>query len=150
MMVPENADRDFTASAFIVENNRILLLKHSKTGFWLQPGGHIEDRETPGEAARREAREETGFEVELVESNEKIGETFDLPQPFNVNLHPIEDNHHHLDFAYLAKIGSRFEATHSHEHDGLEWFSAEEVADLADIPENVRQTALKAIEQLEH
>ena len=45
--------RHFCASAYIVnpENKKVLLVKHKKYNKWLQPGGHIEDNETPEEAA---------------------------------------------------------------------------------------------------
>lgn len=34
-----------------------------RDGYWCFPGGHIEDGETPGQAARREVKEETGLNV---------------------------------------------------------------------------------------
>jgi 8-oxo-dGTP pyrophosphatase MutT (NUDIX family) len=52
--VPESADRDFVAGAFIVNEGEILFLRHKKYNLWLQPGGHIEERESPDEAAIRE------------------------------------------------------------------------------------------------
>src|SRR6185437_245535 len=59
-------ERHFTATAYILENGRALLLKHPKLGKWLPPGGHVEPNETPPECAKREAREETGLRVELI------------------------------------------------------------------------------------
>lgn len=40
--IPEDADRDFVAGAFIVDDSKVLLLRHKKYGVWLQPGGHVE------------------------------------------------------------------------------------------------------------
>ena len=132
MKVPGGADRDFTASAFIVnENSEVLLIKHSKLGEWIQPGGHIEDGETPDEAARREAREEVGVKIEFLNKSEIESEESDnLPSPFNVNLHSISEDHMHCDFNYLANPVGEVEATHSHEHDSQKWFSRENLEEV--------------------
>ena len=146
--LPVDADRDFTASAFIVRNNRLLLLKHDKLEKWLPPGGHIEEGETPDEAAIRETKEEVGFEVEIMNNNfEEHDTSFDLPEPFNVNLHRIEDGHWHCDFCFLTEIVDKNAATHSHEHSGTKWFSKEELKNEENMPENVRNTGLKALDQ---
>lgn len=149
MRVPENADRDFTASVFIVRDGEILLMKHSKLGMWLQPGGHVEEGETPDEAARRETREETGVEIEFVEDfvpEDSLDETDNLPRPFNINLHPIREDHYHCDFQFLARVREENEASHSHEHDGLKWFSKEELGSgNYEMPENLVEAGKRAM-----
>jgi 8-oxo-dGTP pyrophosphatase MutT (NUDIX family) len=142
--VPEDADRDFTSGVFIVEDGEILLLKHRKLGVWLQPGGHVEEGETPDEAAIREAREETGFKVELLRSAKEISESsIDLPRPFNVNLHRIKEGHWHCDFQYLARVKGEVEEYEYSDQD-IKWFSKKELEDL-EMPENARKTATEAI-----
>jgi 8-oxo-dGTP pyrophosphatase MutT (NUDIX family) len=44
---------------------RIVLVRNRDTGVWQTVGGAIDPGESPEEAARREAREETGLDVEL-------------------------------------------------------------------------------------
>lgn len=44
----------------------LLLVKRRDVPMWVLPGGHIEEEETPEAAAIREAKEESGFEVEIV------------------------------------------------------------------------------------
>ena len=44
---------------------RILMVRHADTGLWGTVGGGVDPDEDPGEAAVREAREETGLEVAL-------------------------------------------------------------------------------------
>ena len=152
MRVPENADRDFVAGAFIIKNNRILFLRHKKYDMWLQPGGHVEERETPDEAAIRETMEEVGLEIEILDgfmpdtSFENKSE--DLPQPFNINLHRIEEGHWHLDFQYLARpVDGISEKEYSDED--MKWFSEDELEDEhLNMPENARVTGLRALENL--
>ena len=152
MRVPEDADRDFVAGAFILKDDRILFLRHKKYGVWLQPGGHVEERETPDEAAIRETKEETGLEVEIIEdfrpetSFENKSE--DLPQPFNINLHQIEKGHWHLDFQYLTRPVDAIDEKEYSDED-MKWFTKEELEGNAlNMPENARKTALRALEEL--
>ncbi|MFB6209274.1 MAG: NUDIX hydrolase [Candidatus Nanohaloarchaea archaeon] len=53
------------AGNLIVEDGKILLLYSKDEGHWEVPGGKVEEDESPTEAARREAKEEIGVEVEL-------------------------------------------------------------------------------------
>lgn len=153
MRVPEDADRDFTASAFVIRDSKILLMKHSKLGMWLQPGGHIEERETPDEAAKRETLEETGFEIEFVKEfvpDETLDETDNCPRPFNINLHPIRDDHYHCDFQFLARVKNQRKASHADEHDGMKWFTKQELeSGEYEMPENMVSSGVRAISILE-
>jgi len=56
----------YTVTVLIIKKDKILFLKQDKSPFWLLPGGHIEDNELPHETAIREAKEETGYDVELI------------------------------------------------------------------------------------
>lgn len=152
--VPEDADRDFTGGCLVVDSGRLLLLKHRKLGMWLQPGGHVEEGETPDETARRETLEETGIEVSFhpsTRSEDSPDGSYNLPEPFRVNLHQIRDGHWHCSLLYLATVADENEATHADEHDGLRWFSPEELrSDIYDVPGNIRKAGRKAIETVEH
>lgn len=55
-----------TASAFVFDPalTRIALVLHGKGGFWVQPGGHLEDDISVVDAALRELEEETGIAAE--------------------------------------------------------------------------------------
>jgi 8-oxo-dGTP pyrophosphatase MutT (NUDIX family) len=57
---------DFTVAIFVVQEAKVLLIHHRKLNRWLPLGGHIELDEDPEFAALREAREESGLEVELI------------------------------------------------------------------------------------
>ena len=148
-LLPDDAELDFTASAYIIKDGEILFMDHSKLGKFLQPGGHIEGNETPAEAAVREAREETGLEIEIENFKENISDREeDLQNPFNVNIHRIREGHFHCDFAFIACVVDEGVATHSDEHDGLRWLSREQLEnEELDMPDNVRRTALEALDE---
>ena len=45
---------------------RVLLVKHRVGGHWAFPKGHVESGESEEQTARREVREETGVEIEIL------------------------------------------------------------------------------------
>ena len=66
----ERAGRDVRVGAYAVlvdDEQRVLLAlwNEGATPAWMVPGGGVEEGETPEEAAVREVREETGYDVEL-------------------------------------------------------------------------------------
>jgi 8-oxo-dGTP pyrophosphatase MutT (NUDIX family) len=134
--VPPTTRKDFpehfTASAVVVsaDGQRVCLLLHAKLHRWLQPGGHCE----PGDgdisaSALREAREETGLQVQLV------GGLLD------VDAHVIparkdEPEHTHLDLRFLVRqVGGELahDPNESHGAKWLEWDEALRVADEAPL-----------------
>ena len=54
------------AHVAIIRNNQVLLTKRADVEVWTLPGGGVEMGESVAEAAIREAREETGLEVQLI------------------------------------------------------------------------------------
>ena len=120
--------KHFCASAFIInpENKKILLVKHSDYDKWVQPGGHIEDDETPEEAAVREVYEETGLKITL------IGEHFpreeDLIRPLGVQCNRKQDGNRFIDIIYAAKPNSdNIELKINDESTEIGWFSRNEL-----------------------
>lgn len=131
--------RDFTASVLIVDEESLLLLYHRKLNSWLPPGGHVEEGELPHEAALREAKEETGLDVELLVDDPMWfkglnGES--LPRPFICLLEEIPQHketlpHQHIDFIFLGRPAFK-QAISSTEGHEMRWFTFNEVEALSE------------------
>ena len=55
-----------TAYAVAFDGDRFMMVWHPRRGGWEMPGGHVEDGETPAEAAAREFEEEAGYSIDVV------------------------------------------------------------------------------------
>jgi 8-oxo-dGTP pyrophosphatase MutT (NUDIX family) len=139
---------DLVIEAFIVHENKVLLIHHKKLDLWLPPGGHIEENETPDEAVEREVREELGLDVEILNRNDipmKGNIVKQLAVPFYVNVHNVGD-HDHCCFFYLCSLKeSKDVIINKSELKDFSWFSPEELSQKH-IPADVRNIALKAFE----
>lgn len=122
----EDADpAHVTASAIVVsdDGDKVALHLHKRLNMWLQPGGHIDDGETPPEGALREAREETGLPVR----HERDGGVF-----FHIDVHPGPKGHTHYDLRYLARAPHIAPAPDASESQEVAWFSWDEALGVAD------------------
>jgi 8-oxo-dGTP pyrophosphatase MutT (NUDIX family) len=109
----EQPEAHFTASAIVadVAGERTLLVHHRKGGRWFQPGGHFEpDDSSAGEAALREAREESGLATRL-----------GRPGLLDVDVHWVPwDEHYHLDLRFHVVAAGEL-APDSAEVHAAEW-----------------------------
>src|SRR4030095_2842989 len=96
---------DFTIAIFVVHERKVLLVHHRKLGKWLPLGGHIELNEDPEAAALREAKEESGLDVELLGERPPTTEraTRALIAPRFLDIHRITDTHEHIGMIYWAR-----------------------------------------------
>src|SRR5713226_1182786 len=96
---------DFTVTIFVVRSGKVLLIHHRKLDQWLPLGGHIELEEDPEMAALREAREESGLEVELLGERPPTTEpgTRALLAPRFLDIHRITHTHQHIGMIYFAR-----------------------------------------------
>lgn len=60
----ENRQIEIIATAHVFDKSGKMLLLKQKNGWWTPPGGHVEKGESIINAAIREAKEETGLDVE--------------------------------------------------------------------------------------
>lgn len=142
---------DFTVAIFVVQNGRILLIHHRKLGKWLPLGGHIELDEDPEIAALREAREESGFEVELLGERPPTTEpgTRALIAPRFLDIHRISETHEHIGMIYWARPTSGNMTLATEEHHDIRWCSREDLDALVPAMSNaVKWYCLKALEEI--
>lgn len=142
---PAPLTRDFTATTFVVYEERTLLLLHRKLGQWFPPGGHIDPHELPDQAAIREVREESGLEVELLARGDMLGRVRVLPQPYCILLEDISSNHQHIDLIYFARVCGGSLAHAEREAHAARWFTWEALGD-PEIAEDIRILGRLAIE----
>ena len=142
---------DFTVAIFIVQDAKVLLVHHRKLNKWLPLGGHIELDEDPEQAALREAREESGFGVELIGDRPPTTEpgTRALIAPRFLDIHRISDTHEHIGLIYWARPKNGTMTQADAEHHDICWKSAAELDALQPPMSNaVKWYCRKAIEEL--
>jgi len=142
---------DFTVAIFVVHEDRVLIIHHRALNKWLPLGGHIELDEDPEQAALREAREESGLEVELVGERPPTTEpgTRALIAPRFLDIHRINDRHEHIGMIYWARPKSGTITLADAEHHDIRWCSSEELNDLTpEMPEAVKWYCRQALKEV--
>lgn len=145
-----------TATAWLLHQEKILLIHHKKLGIWLAPGGHVDDHELPHQAAEREFWEETGMRVKAIPERTftEAQESEYVPNPFASNIHWVcKENYwlrqgigkaesvpegwrkrnceQHLALLYFVYPTSGVEFRQNHQETlGIEWFSEAQIDDL--------------------
>lgn len=137
--------RDFTATTFVVDHAKTLLLFHRKLQMWLPPGGHIDANELPHDAAVREVLEETGLVVQLHTATTTLGHVLVLPQPYCVLLEDITTDHQHIDLIYFARVMGGQLMPSARETHGARWVDWQALADES-IAEDICVLGRAAIE----
>lgn len=123
---------DFTVAIFVVHEAKVLVIHHRKLDRWLPLGGHIELDEDPEIAALREAKEESGLEVELLgERPPTTGPgTRALIAPRFLDIHRITNTHEHIGMIYWARPKNGAVTLSAEEHHEIRWCSAQELERL--------------------
>ncbi|TDN44908.1 8-oxo-dGTP pyrophosphatase MutT (NUDIX family) [Curtobacterium flaccumfaciens] len=114
-----------TASCFVLSPDlrKVLLCLHRKGRFWVQFGGHLEPDDLDlADAARREAREESGIvDLELLD-----GAVVDLDRH---DLHGGFACAAHWDVGFVALADPASTTTVSDESDDVRWFPLDALPD---------------------
>jgi 8-oxo-dGTP pyrophosphatase MutT (NUDIX family) len=143
---------DLTVAIFIVHDERVLLIHHRKLEKWLPLGGHVELDEDPEAAALREAREESGLEIELIGERPPTTEdgTRALIAPRFLDIHRISATHEHIGMIYFARVTGGDLALAEAEHHDIRWVSRQEMEALQPpLSGAIRWYCHKALEEIQ-
>ena len=144
---------DFTAEAFIVNKNKVLLRIHDKLKIWMSIGGHIELDEDPVEAVVREAKEEVGLDIKVVGEIKPVENEIynyrEIIAPRHLGRHNIGATHEHVVFVYYAYSSTQEvkDAHSDHEKSETKWCTMEDLENMDLLP-NVRFYASEALREL--
>lgn len=121
--------------AFILNSNEELLLqkrnKEPEKGYWSIPGGKVEMFETFEEAVKREVKEETDLDIEIIKLNGICDHIVDIEN---------EDKVHWVTPSYLCKVKSGIaKIMEPTKHSEMKWFN------LSNLPDNLTIPTKKAI-----
>jgi len=127
--------------ALIIDNGRILLVERGREplkGYWSLPGGAVETGERLEEALRREVREETSLEIDVVH----LIEVFERIIPGE----PGKTEYHYILMDYICHpVGGVLQA--ADDASRAEWFTEGEVSGLK-ITEGTPRVIAKAFDWL--
>ena len=125
---------DFITGAYIVYENRVLLINHNIRKMWLPVGGHVELNEDTDDALFREIEEESGLEKKYLTmlaskpSRKDKGVKY-LFTPNFLDIHDFSDTHQHIGLTYFLISHTNNVQLNKNEHSGIRWFSRKELDD---------------------
>ena len=128
-----------TASAIVVGKPGVVLHLHKRLNIWLQPGGHIDSGELIFDAALREAREETGLDLQ------HFGTDKTNPKFIHLDVHPGPRGHTHLDVRFLLLATNEIFAPAAGESQQVKWFS---FTDALRVSEDGARGAIRVARQI--
>lgn len=118
----ESGKINIASECLVIRNNEVLMFKRSETsskfpGFWIGPGGHINENEDPMTAAIREIEEEAGVKVGMESIKLKA-----------IATHYHKDlNETWISFVFLSTIGEDQETNAGGEEGKAHWISLEDL-----------------------
>jgi 8-oxo-dGTP diphosphatase len=101
-----------------IENKRFLMGKRKNVrgdGLWAFPGGHLEFKESFEDAAKREVKEETGLDIELIDKNHSWITSYDI--------FPNDNKHYIVLFMRAKYIGGEARIMETEKCEELKWVS---------------------------
>ena len=144
---------DFTVAIFVVHDGKVLLIHHRQLDKWLPLGGHIELDEDPEQAAVREAKEESGLDVELLGERPPTTSpgTRALIAPRFLDIHYINPTHEHIGMMYWARPLPGKLSLAAAEHHDIRWCTLEDLETLSPpMSDAVKWYCRAAIREISH
>jgi len=136
--------KEFLGTVYPVKDGKVLLTFNKKVQNFVPLGGHTDKNELPCDCAIREAKEESGYDVKLIDAHNF--RTSRLPQNLTIGLDVIMPDHHHINIGYVGIVVGGEELDKSDEDTELRWFSREDLELAEGLLDNVKESSLKALE----
>jgi len=119
---------NIASECLVIRNEKVLMFKRSETskkfpGFWIGPGGHIDENEDPMLAAIREIQEEAGVSVGMEDIKLKA-----IATHFHVDL-----NETWISFVFLAKIDKDQDTSEENDEGKAHWIPLKELLTMDNV-----------------
>lgn len=141
-----------TVTASIFHKDKLLLIKHKRTGKWLFVGGHAKPNETLDETLKREVKEEVNLDIKFLEEykyyeNMSFENNFkELPKPFYIHARNSKDHRKmNFDFVCIAKNIDKLKILEE-ELDGFKWFTKEDIKNSKELWDPIKILAIRAFD----
>lgn len=150
-----SGEYDLTVAGYLVHDDSTLLIKHKKLPIWTPPSGHVELNQTPLDALYMEIREEAGIhqsDLTLIETHARptgfisSANAVRLPLPFDVETHPIDETHSHINLSYALKSATSDVTPGLGESNTFKWFTVDELRTFKETNDSIISSAIFAIE----
>lgn len=128
VLTRDNVVGHFTAAAFVVnkERTKMAAIYHIISDGWTYPGGHADGEENLLSVALREANEETGLKVKVLDDKPYFIST--NPVKSHVKNGKIVSSHLHFDVIYLMEADENEPLEYREdESKGIKWIPFDEI-----------------------
>ncbi|MEA2003792.1 MAG: NUDIX hydrolase, partial [archaeon] len=132
--------------------DKILLVKHRKTGRFMSCGGHAEENELLHETLMREINEELNLKVEFMQNNYFCNLTGELPLPFVVSYKidkKLNERMQIFEFLCMTDDISKLKVNQK-EIIETKLFYKDEIKDSKLLTPSLKEIVLKAFEYTEN
>lgn len=124
----EKGKINVASECLVVKNFKVLMFKRSETskkfpGFWIGPGGHVNEDEDPMLAAIREIEEEAGVKVSMEDIKLKA-----IATHYHINL-----NETWISFVFLANISKNQKTGAENEEGKAKWIPLKELLTMDNV-----------------
>lgn len=122
---------------FLLDKDKILLVKHNKNTKWALPGWHIEANETIYEAIEREIKEEFNLKIKLTNGNKYLNyfNITEFPKPLSIYTISYNSPKHwevtKLEFIFVAEVISWELMPQIEEIYDYKWFTRSEISQIS-------------------
>ncbi|MCL5090636.1 MAG: NUDIX domain-containing protein [Patescibacteria group bacterium] len=119
---------NIASECLVIKDEKVLMFKRSETakkfpGYWIGPGGHIDENEDPMLAAIREIKEEAGVEVGMDSIKLKA-----IATHYHIDL-----NETWVSFIFLATLPTHQKVSEENEEGKAKWIPLKELLEMENV-----------------